>query len=237
MEKISVKGGTAMHKGICCLLGLEKPDGIDLAQAARYFGARGEPDPGTRALLARCAGPVLEAAAPRAVWLRAGREALSGLLAGKDIERHLAGCAECVLLGVTLGPGADTAIRRLGVGDIAAGVAADALASALAEQVCDGAEAALRQLAAEDGLYLTGRFSPGYGDWPIEVQPRLAGLLDTSRRIGLCVTDRFLMTPRKSVTALMGLSERPVTGWRAGCGSCALREKCEYRKRGQTCEG
>ena len=65
----------------------------------------------------------------------------------------------------------------------------------------------------------------------------LARLLDTPRRIGLCVTDSFLMTPRKSVTAVLGLSEQPVTGWRAGCGQCALREKCEYRKRGQTCEG
>lgn len=226
-----------MQKNIPCPLGVELPAQIDLVEAARYFGARGQPDPGTLALLERCAGPLLKAATPRAVWLRAGREALAGLIQGKDAEKHLAGCGECVLLAVTLGAGVDEAIRRLGVGDIAAGVAADALASALAEQVCDAAEAALRQLAAGENLYLTGRFSPGYGDWPIQVQPELARLLDTPRRIGLCVTDSFLMTPRKSVTAVLGLSEQPVTGWRAGCGQCALREKCEYRKRGQTCEG
>ena len=96
--------------------------------------------------------------------------------------------------------------------------------------------ARLRALAAAEGMYLTGRYSPGYGDWPIGVQPRIAALLDTPRRIGLCVTGTCLMLPRKSITAALGLSRTPVTGRRAGCAHCALRDKCEYRKRGETCE-
>lgn len=220
-------------------LPVDKPAEIDLDQAARYFGARGEPDPGTRALLARCAGPLLAAALPRAVWLRAGRQELEqlGIIQGKDAAKHLAGCDECILLAVTLGPGLDAQIRRAEVGDIAAAVASDALGSALAEQVCDGAEQTLRQMLKAEGLYLTGRFSPGYGDWPISVQPLLAQALDTPRRMGMCVTESFLMLPRKSVTAVLGVSGQPVTGYRAGCGHCALRETCEYRKRGQSCEG
>ena len=51
-------------------LRLEKPEGIDLAQAARYFGARGGADAATQALLEKCAVPLLAAATPRAVWLR-----------------------------------------------------------------------------------------------------------------------------------------------------------------------
>lgn len=217
-------------------LPLDKPAQIDLAQAARYFGVRGETDPSTAALLERCALPLLAAATPRAVWLRGSVEALAPLFSGEDVARHLRGCGECVLLAVTVGPGVDGQIRRAGIGDIAAGTASDALGSALVEQVCDAAEEALRRLFAAEGLYLTGRYSPGYGDWPITVQPLLAQVLDTSRRMGLCVTDTYLMTPRKSVTAVMGVSDTPVTGYRAGCGHCALRERCEYRKRGQTCE-
>ena len=49
-------------------LRLEKPEGIDLAQAARYFGARGGADAATQALLEKCAVPLLAAATPRAVW-------------------------------------------------------------------------------------------------------------------------------------------------------------------------
>ena len=95
--------------------------------------------------------------------------------------------------------------------------------------------AELRQLAAAEGTYLTGRFSPGYGDWDIAVQPLVAAALDTARRAGLCVTDTNLMTPRKSVTAILGVSGHPVKGHLAGCGHCVLRTRCEYRKRGKTC--
>ena len=216
---------------------LEKPAAIDTAQAARYFGARGTPDESTMALLEKCAVPLLAVATPRAVWLEADVDALAeaGILRGGDVMKHLEGCPQALLLAVTLGPAVDAQIRRAGVGDIAAGVASDALGSALAEQAAEAAEAELRQWAAKEGKYLTGRFSPGYGDWDIAVQPLVANALDTVRRAGLCVTDTNLMTPRKSVTALMGVSDHPVKGKLAGCGHCVLRTRCEYRKRGKTC--
>ena len=218
-------------------LALEKPEAVDLRQAARYFGARGEPDKGTLALLERCAAPLLAAATPRAVWLEADVDSLTeaGILAGRDVVRHLEGCAQALLLAVTVGPGVDAQIRRAGVGDIAASVASDAVGSVLAEQAADAAEAELRQWAAKEGKYLTGRYSPGYGDWSLAVQPRLGAALDTARRAGICVLDTNLMTPRKSITALLGVSSHPVNGHLAGCGHCVLRTRCEYRKRGKTC--
>ena len=199
-------------------LRLEKPERIDLAQAARYFGARGGADAATQALLEKCAVPLLAAATPRAVWLEADLDSLTaaGILAGEDVAKHLEGCTAALLLAVTLGPGVDAQIRRAGVGDIAA-------------------EAELRQWAARQGKYLTGRYSPGYGDWPLAVQPLLAAALDTARRAGLCVTENNLMTPRKSITAILGVSDHPVRGHLAGCGHCVLRTRCEYRKRGITC--
>ena len=193
-----------MAIGVPRPLALEKPQAVDLAQAARYFGAHGEPDAATLALLQKCAVPLLAAAMPRAVWLLADTPALTeaGLLPGEDVHKHLKGCGQAILLAVTLGPGVD---------------------------------AQLRQWAATEGKYLTGRFSPGYGDWDIAVQPLVAAALDTVRKAGLCVTDTNLMTPRKSVTALLGVSDHPVKGQLAGCGHCVLRTRCEYRKRGKTC--
>lgn len=216
-------------------LRLEKPEGIDLAQAARYFGA-GRRGRGTRHCWknAPCAAG---GRTPRAVWLEADPDSLTaaGILAGEDVAKHLEGCTAALLLAVTLGPGVDAQIRRAGVGNIAAGVASDALGSALAEQAAEAAEAELRQWAARQGKYLTGRYSPGYGDWPLAVQPLLAAALDTARRAGLCVTENNLMTPRKSITAILGVSDHPVRGHLAGCGHCVLRTRCEYRKRGITC--
>ena len=53
--------------------------------------------------------------------------------------------------------------------------------------------------------------------------------------IGLCLTPDCLLTPRKSVTAILGTADHPVTGTKAGCATCALRTKCAYRKKGTTC--
>ena len=93
---------------------------------------------------------------------------------GEDIFRHLEGCSEALLLAVTVGPGVDGQIRRAGVGDIAAGVASDAIGSVLAEQAADAAEAERGSGPQSRTKYLTGRFSPGYGDWPIGVRPLVA---------------------------------------------------------------
>ena len=57
---------------------LEKPETIDLKQAARYFGQRGETDASTEALLKKCAVPLLAAATPRAVWLEGDVDSASG---------------------------------------------------------------------------------------------------------------------------------------------------------------
>ncbi len=212
------------------------PERPDISQALRYMGGPGDGDAAARALLERARQALYAAARPRAVSLRAEREALAPYLRGEDITRHLEGCGACVLLACTLGAAADAVQRAANTADMAYAVALDALASVLAEQVADAAERTLREEATRDGLFLTGRFSPGYGDYPIELQNELLRLMDAPRKIGLCATPTHLLTPRKSITAVLGLADRPVTGRRAGCAHCALRGRCAYRKEGKTCE-
>ena len=103
----------------------------------------------------------------------------------------------------------------------------DALASAAIEQVCDAAAGELHRALPE--LYQTWRFSPGYGDFPLEVQPMLLAVLDAPKRIGLCATDSLLLTPTKSVTALIGLSETEPPKRLRGCATCSMRDRCAYR--------
>ncbi len=143
---------------------------------------------------------------PQAVWLLADTPALTeaGLLPGEDVHKHLTGCGQAILLAVTLGPGVDAQIRRAGVGDIAAGVASDALAAHWPSRPPMPPRRSSAEVGGDRGKYLTGPFRPGYGDWDIAVQPLVAAALDTVRKAGLCVTDTNLMTPRKSVTALLG---------------------------------
>ena len=85
------------------------------------------------------------------------------------------------------------------------------------------------------GLHRTDRFSPGYGDLPLELQAPLCAALDAQRRIGLTVTPSFLLNPTKSVTAVIGLAAVPQKKRIRGCAYCSMRQTCSLRKRGTTC--
>lgn len=223
-----------MESGICCKRAVPLPPGIDLARAGRYFGLQGG-DAAAHALLKGLAPQILASARPRMVWAEFSPADTPALFAGQDVAAHLAGCSRFVLLGVTLGAETDKAVRRAGIGDVAAQAAADALASALAEQIADTASNILTELYKSERLFLTGRYAPGYGDWPLAAQKQVSALLDLPKNLGVTVTEHYLMLPRKSITAVMGIAPYPVAGRLAGCASCALREKCEYRKRGHYC--
>ena len=119
--------------------------------------------------------------------------------------------------------------------DIALAAAADALASVLLEQVCDELENEIRTQIEAQGVFMTGRYAPGYGDCSLELNDALCLAADTVRGCGLAVTPQHLLTPRKSTTAILGIADHPVTGTRAGCATCHLKETCSFRKRGTTC--
>ena len=186
-------------------------------------------------LLDKAEQTVLTAAAPRAVYRRLPRTALPLENCGSDLTRHLQGCDEVLLLAATLGAEVDKLLRRMELTDIALAAAADALASVLLEQVCDELENEIRAQIEAQGVFMTGRYAPGYGDCPLELNDALCLAADTVRGCGLAVTPQHLLTPRKSTTAILGIADHPVTGARAGCATCHLKETCSFRKRGTTC--
>lgn len=212
------------------------PPSIDRATALRYMGAAGwEPDAASAALLDRAEERLLQTATPRAVWRILPRAAISLENRGRDLARHLQSCDRILLMAATLGSEVDTLLRRMELTDIALAATADAMASVLLEQVCDALEEELRAQLRAEGLYLTGRFAPGYGDCPLELNEEISLAVDSVRGCGLAVTAEHLLVPRKSTTALLGIAEHPVTGAMAGCGTCHLRETCAFRKKGTTC--
>lgn len=214
---------------------LTLPRSIDRAAVLRYLGAAGwQPDAAAAALLDDAEAQIFAAATPRGVWRTLPLAALDGMPIGSDLSRHLAGCRSVVFLAVTLGAETDALLRRLEMRDIALAAAADAAASVLVEAAADELEATVRaQLPA--GQYMTGRYAPGYGDCPLALNDELCLALDTVRGMGMAVTPEHLLAPRKSTTAILGVADTPVTGARAGCAHCLLKETCAYRKRGTTC--
>ena len=216
---------------------------ISKAEASRYMGVKGEPDSAVADLLDRAEKLVRGSVRPKYVYLETDAEvrsdgvflgALSEPLSGEDIKRHLNGCSRAVLFAATLSQEADKLIRQAAVTDMAYSLAIDCICSAAVEQVCDRAEQEI--FAERPDVYRTWRFSPGYGDLPITLQRSLLLALNAQRRIGLTVTDSCLLIPSKSVTAVIGFSDKPVERGRHGCAICTMRESCAYRLSGSTCK-
>lgn len=163
-------------------------------------------------------------------------EGTSLVLEGKAIQALLSDCEQCVLLAVTLGQKVDARLRTLQVTDLSKAVIMDFCASSMVEQLCNQVDAHLREEWKQRNKYLTDRFSPGYGDLPIEIQCTFCEVLDTARRMGLHVTSSGLMVPRKSITAIIGIANIPQKMKIKGCKYCDFYRNCEYRKGGKICD-
>lgn len=158
----------------------------------------------------------------------------SGLvLPGEMARAMLNECTHAALLLCTLGSGLETLLRAAQARDMARAAMLDACGSAYVEAACDEAEKAIA--ARFPGKHLTDRFSPGYGDLPLALQPALCAALDSARRLGVTVTESLLMIPSKTVSAVIGLADTPQPARVRGCASCQRWESCAFRKGGKRC--
>ncbi len=211
-------------------------DTINRSEVLLYLGCRGGQVPeDLERSMDECWEQLKIVARPRLTYrifpVENGQLSGSGLLLeGRDIQRHLEDCYEAVLLAATLGPDVETLLMRTQVMDMARALVLDSTASAAIENVCDNFEKDLRADCQSKGLFLTDRFSPGYGDLPIGLQQQLCEVLDTRRRIGLTVSQSGILIPRKSVTAILGVSETPRFRRSSGCANCTMFHSCKLRK-------
>lgn len=159
-------------------------------------------------------------------------------LVGESMRRHLCGAVAVGVLAVTLGMGVDRELKRYSVtGEPLDGVIFDAAAVALVERAADAAEASIVCAAADAHLYTNFRFSPGYGDLPMETQPVLLSTLDAQRKLGITLTKTLLMVPTKSVTAVVGIFSEPQPSTRGTCVGCPRFDFCTIHTKGRTCHG
>ena len=214
----------------------------DIDEILRYLRVRGEAPEELRAQVEAAAEELAETLRPQFVYRvfplerGEGGVALQGsgvTLTGGLASKMLRSCDAAVLLCCTLGMEFERRLRALERRDMGKAVILDACGSAWVESGCDAAE---REIAERfSGRFLTDRFSPGYGDLPLSLQRSVLDALDARRRLGIHLSESFLMTPSKSVTAVIGLSDTPQPARVRGCGYCAMKGNCDYRKGGTTC--
>lgn len=203
-------------------------------EVLRYLGRQNARlDPQTETLLDTCEAELLQTATPRYVFKELPLPQ-PDLIRGSSIEEHLRSCDKAVVICATLGESTDKLIRTLQVNHMTAALITDSLAGAAIEQVCMEVDKLVA--AAYPGCFLTYRFSPGYGDYPLEVQTDLLRYVDAPRKIGVTVTPSNMLVPAKSITAITGVAKEPLERKKLGCASCNLYKTCQFRKEGTRCD-
>ncbi|MEW6489923.1 MAG: vitamin B12 dependent-methionine synthase activation domain-containing protein [Thermodesulfobacteriota bacterium] len=194
---------------------------LDPASAVKRLrlGRTRDPEARVRVLIRR----VLELAKPRGLyavhpvgergedWVAVGAARLHSVV----LARHTRGAEQVFPYLVTLGPRVEEEVSRT----------ADLLEQYCLHEVANLALArardALRARVGEAfGLPKLYSLAPGsLPDWPITEQRALFGLLgDVEGRLGVRLTESFLMIPRKSLSGLIFPSDRPFVSCRL-CGS------------------
>lgn len=117
-----------------------------------------------------------------------------------SLSTILDGCENAIAFAVSLGMDVDRAINRAYHKSSAEGFILDAVASAYAESFADFVNTMI-----SEGLDTTKRFSPGYSDFPLDFQKDLLVYLDANNTVGIDLTEKLLMLPSKSITAVFGV--------------------------------
>ena len=210
---------------------------VDRAEFLRYLGWRGQAtDEALLQKLDEAARRCLEIAQPRSIVRRfpLGSDLCLGgtgfVLEGRDVRAHLAGCREVYLFAATIGIAAERELARLSARGAYEALLFDTACSCAIECYCDEI---CDDLQKDCPTALTARFSCGYGDFPLTAQRDICRILRTDTQIGLCCDESFLLTPRKSVTAVVGITSSPAPQKPQGCGhKCGgcNKKDCAFRK-------
>lgn len=218
---------------------------VNIDEAFRYMGCFEAPTGEILNELNNAAALIEEQSKPRVISKICDIERSNGLslagtclkLEGQAIDASLHDCEKCVIFCVSIGSEIDPLIRKWQIKDITYASMLDACASSAVENLCDIFEKEISDEFASSGYYLTDRFSPGYGDLPITIQKDFCTVLDTTRKIGVTVSESGIMIPRKSVTAIIGISHKEQKHRDTGCSTCQLQGNCKFRENGVTCYG
>ena len=143
----------------------------------------------------------------------------------KALAKNLAEAEKAVVFAATVGVGIDRLISKYSALSPAKALLLGAIGAERIEALCD---VFCSKTGEKTGLNTLPRFSPGYGDFALESQKDIFGILDCQKHIGLTLNSSLIMSPAKSVTAIMGLTVKPQGKTFKKCRACESRD-CIYR--------
>ena len=124
----------------------------------------------------------------------------STIFYSKKLSEVLKPCKRIILMAATLGSKISEEIYNRQ--NIAEAAILDAAGSELAEEAIESIEKIARlNIPAKE---VTMRFSPGYADWNLYIQPEILRIL-AAQRIGMTSNESHILIPEKSITAVCGI--------------------------------
>lgn len=148
----------------------------------------------------------------------------------KDLGNNLKGCTSIILFAATIGIEIDRLIAKYGKLSPSKALCFQAIGAERIESLCNSFNNDMNSLLGEKGLFLRPRFSPGYGDFSLEVQKNIFRVLEPGKKIGVSLNDSLLMSPSKSVTAIIGVSPcNRLSIANRQCDFCRKND-CSYRR-------
>jgi hypothetical protein len=189
---------------------------ISHKEITRYLGYGKVVIPETdQTLIDRCLAQVKQVMAGKACYSRFpvtfigdGRIRMPyGEIESRHLSKNIAGCSEIYIFAATIGAAFDRMLVRTRLTSMAEAAVMQACGAAAIEAVCDALNEKLRIEAEEEGKTLCSRYSPGYGDLALDNQKGVFEVLNPSKYIGLSLMDTMIMSPEKSVTAIIGIRE------------------------------
>ena len=123
------------------------------------------------------------------------------------LKKNLSGCESIVLFAATVGMEIDRLVARYATVSPTRSLLFQAIGSERIESLCDVFCREIAEEKAKIGFQTRPRFSAGYGDFPLEAQKEIFAVLYCPRKIGLTLNQSLLMSPSKSVTAIIGVGK------------------------------
>lgn len=124
----------------------------------------------------------------------------------KDIASLISGCEEVLFMGATAGAEIAKTISEYSNGNnVTEAVVYDALASEMTDAALDWVVKFFSNSLRRESKGLTKRrFSAGYGDFQLKNQKLIFEVLELEK-LGVSITEEYLLIPEKTVTALAGI--------------------------------
>lgn len=185
---------------------------VDRREILRYAGVRGE-NAEMDALLDSCLEEISGKLSYKVCYREFGVKILDEEIAfgfattkSASLAKNLRNCEKIILFCATVGVEMDRIIAKYSSISPARSIMMQAIGSERVEALCDAFCTEISE-GLEDGFKCRPRFSPGYGDLPLQLQREIFNALNPQKNVGVVLGDNLFMSPSKTVTAIVGIEK------------------------------